>query len=161
MIRLLKLVLGSMVVGVLLIILCYKAIAVLNGLDSRLTTAYGVLPVLVIEDTKMILSGELLAEDATPQGGSMGPIIVIFPGSSTDNDILQHELAHVKQYYRYGLFLSVPLYFKSQKHRVKFEYEAYMAEENKLSPKEFIYYMQNYYDVDLTDKEIHNIIKNV
>ena len=157
--RLLKLVLCSVIAGVILIISFYKIAALNNGLKSELTTVYGILPVLIIIDTKRVFL-DTLPGDTPAQGGSFGPVVALY-NIDEAKDTLLHELAHVRQFYRYGLFLSTPLYFNSQRYRVKFEYEAYMAEKNKLSDEEFIVHMRNYYDISLTDKEICTIIENV
>ena len=51
--------------------------------------------------------------------------IVIQPKYKEDNGILQHELTHVKQWYRGGLFISSWRYDESRKYRLQCEVEAY------------------------------------
>lgn len=147
----------GVVTGIFLIISTYNIVASYNNLKTTLTTVYGVLPVLVIDDTEGYFL-DTKPDEVSAQAGSMGPVVAIY-AKDTYADSLAHELTHVKQFYRYGLFFSTPLYFNSQKHRVKFEYEAYMSENTKLSKEEFIEYMRSYYNISLTNKEIYSIIK--
>lgn len=59
-------------------------------------------------------------------GVTFGPFIFIRPKGKDDNGILQHELTHVKQFWRNPLF---GLWYQfSKKDRLKYEAEAYKVQ---------------------------------
>jgi len=130
----------------------YSCFIKIKNLDYSITTVYKVLPVLIIYDN--VESFSFKAE--APEALSFGFTIVL--NKNYGKDELTHELVHAKQYYRYCL-MSPLLYVISQKHRVAFEYEAYMSETKKISNEEFVDHMYNYYDITLDKKDIHKIIK--
>ncbi|MBV5346767.1 hypothetical protein JZU46_00855 [bacterium] len=111
---------------------------------------------LIVYDTKKIFLYTDNVEE--PLASSFGPIVVL-NRANTNKDLLLHELTHIRQFYSYGLAVQALAYQFSQKFRVLFEYEAYSAEETKLSTAEFVDYMHKYYNISLTDEEILRIIK--
>ena len=158
LIKILKLFILGYVLGISVIIGTYKSISFFTNTKTELTTVYKILPVLIIYDNAGIFVLEKNKKDKSPIGGSAGPVVFIYD-KHVDRDLLNHELVHIQQFYKY-LGISSYLYNCIQKYRVSFEYEAYSAEINRISDKEFVEYMHDYYDITLTDLEIKNIINH-
>ena len=61
---------------------------------------------------------------ANSNGAANGPVVRIRPGYEDDRGLLEHELTHVKQWWR-TLGLHSILYLCSKRYRLKAEVEAY------------------------------------
>jgi hypothetical protein len=77
-------------------------------------------------------------------GLTIGPIMFIRPRAREDEGLLQHELVHVRQFWRtFGFHLI--MYPLSKKYRLKSEVEAYCASLKYPRP-DYIDYLQHYPD---------------
>lgn len=88
-----------------------------------------------------------------------GPVIFIRPEYKHDTGLLQHELVHVRQWYRnpaFGLF-----YRFSKKFRLKAEIEAYQ-EQLKYYQDDHSYlfaeFIANKYDLDITPEQAKSLL---
>ncbi len=79
---------------------------------------YGILPAFV----------SYMEVDREVKNYASGWRIVIQPQYKCDCGILEHELQHVRQWYRGGLFIHTLRYGKSIKYRLKCEIEAYLKQ---------------------------------
>ena len=87
-------------------------------------------------------------------GYTLGPMVLIRPSKRHDVGLLQHELMHVKQFWRtWGLF-GIP-YLLSRTRRFEYEVEAY-REQLKYSPGReavFARFLARNYDLDMTESQ--------
>lgn len=116
---------------------------------------YKILPVYVFFDSSK-------PEHA---GLAKGNHVYIKSGYERDTGLLEHELTHVKQFYRYlGLFYCILRLFK--KGRLKFEVEAYKKQLQYCLPSEkeelvetFAGYLSSWYDLDITKEEAVKLLQ--
>lgn len=94
-------------------------------------------------------------------GTQSGCVIRIKPGCKDDKGLYEHELTHVKQWYRYLCMPYTLLYRFSRKFRLKMEVEAYKVQvscgykdwtETDLIVC-FAEYLSSKYNLDITKKE--------
>lgn len=87
-------------------------------------------------------------------GYTLGPIVLIRPRCRDDQGLLQHELVHVRQFWRtFGLF-GIP-YWLSRTRRFEYEVEAY-REQLKYSPGRqalFARHLARNYDLGITESQ--------
>ena len=87
-------------------------------------------------------------------GYTLGPIVLIRPRCRDDQGLLQHELVHVRQFWRtFGLFGIA--YWLSKSRRFEYEVEAY-REQLKYSPGRqalFARFLANNYDLNITEPQ--------
>lgn len=88
-------------------------------------------------------------------GFNLGPIILIRPGFKNDRGLLEHELVHVRQFYRtFGLFGLLHLF--SPKHRLEYELEAYCVSVRYGGPQSADFFgmmIATKYNLDITPQE--------
>ncbi len=80
---------------------------------------YGIFPALVFY-TNRLKEGF--------NGVANGPVVRIRPGRKDDEGLLQHELTHVRQFYRFGMIFPALLYWASEDFRLAAEVEAYAVQ---------------------------------
>jgi hypothetical protein len=87
-------------------------------------------------------------------GYTVGPVVLIRPSKRHDVGLLQHELVHVRQFWRsWGLFGIA--YWLSRTRRLAYEVEAY-REQLHYSPDQahrFAWYLAHDYDLDITEPQ--------
>lgn len=115
---------------------------------------YGILPVIIKYTNKDI--------PAIYGGISRGIVIKIKPKYLNDKGLLEHELTHIKQFYKafpfHGLF-----YKFIRAYRLKSELEAYKKQIEYLTKKEDIDIFANrlslLYDLNITKEEALKLLK--
>ena len=110
---------------------------------------YGVLPAFVIYNDKLV----------PEKFGGITRCMFIFMKSKyrADDGLLQHELTHVKQFYR-TLGFSLIMYALSKNYRFSAEVEAYKAQSEYYKNKELSYNwmvdsLTTKYDLDITKEQ--------
>jgi len=119
---------------------------------------YGILPVV------------LKYSDNMPQpwigGYAKGPYIRLRTKyKGTDEGILQHELTHVKQWYRSLMYFHPILYLVSKRYRLWSEVEAYKVQSNYYDDpaaklKRFAKFISTRYNLAITEKEALRRLSN-
>lgn len=128
---------AAYVAGIFLILVAYIGIAESNDLDYSFTFVYSICPVLKIKDSGYIILPEPHVDgDYDTPAGSYGPVVVIDESCWEDSTFVQHELAHARQRYQYFFLGFQLLYTYSEKQRIYFEYEAFRAENTRISDEE-------------------------
>ena len=117
---------------------------------------YKIFPAIVIYNDKLV----------PKEFGGYTRLFAIFLRNKykTDEGLLQHELTHVKQFYRIP-FLHSYLYKFSKKYRLKCEIEAYKVQLSYYLDKEKnIKWMSNAiaakYKLNVSQNEIENMLRN-
>ena len=112
---------------------------------------YKILPVFVIYTDNI---------NKNDEGTTKGPIIFIRKGSNKNNIVLNHELVHAKQCYRYGFFNWLPLLF-SDHLLAKMEAEAYTTEISRMEDIPYwASFIKEEYKIDsLSEKQIEVYIR--
>ena len=78
---------------------------------------YKILPYFIIRNNRLVSNGF--------EGSAYWMFIVIRRDIELTKALLEHEIIHVKQIWRYTPLLFAILYFGFQKYKLKFEVEAY------------------------------------
>lgn len=95
------------------------------------------------------------------QGKTNGPVIRILKSSQGDEGLYQHELTHVKQWFR-TLGLHGFMYTLSDKYRLNCEIEAYKRQ-LRYSPESlmlFAGFIVDRYDLDVTISNVLKLLKD-
>ena len=118
---------------------------------------YKILPVFIIYTDKL--------SAAVFGGTSKFCFIKIRPRYKDDIGLLNHELTHVKQFYRLSLLHGILVRF-SKKYRLKIELEAYKnqllsypVEDRERKILYFAKFMSERYDIDKTVDECYKLLK--
>lgn len=100
-------------------------------------------------------------------GVSRGFFVIINPKYKNDIGLLEHELTHSRQFWKYGLIVHSLRYYFSKEYRLKCEVEAY-KEQLKFPPAsenperyldKYASYISENYNFEVTKDEARDLLK--
>lgn len=158
--RKLVIIILAIICATVLIQLTYIAIAKYNNMQYRYTRVFCVVPVLIIRDTtENILLKQY--EGYVSVASSFSTIVVLSNNNWYSEELLLHELEHVKQNLKGIFIIHTMLYHYNADYRLGAEYAAYRAEgANRLGEEEIMDNLYNFYGLDMGKSLILNKIKN-